>query len=104
MNVAQFWITSRGSIVAPRTRSLRVAALVIGGLLLSGVPSKAQDERPEVIKALDLENAGKYKDAAVILRTAVRTAPTPTAVLALERVYAELGQSDSLLGPIDTLI
>lgn len=56
------------------------------------------------MKALDLENAGKYKEAAMLFRTAVRTAPTPNAVLGLERVYAELGMSDSLLAPLDTLI
>jgi tetratricopeptide (TPR) repeat protein len=64
----------------------------------------AQEERPEVLKALELENAGKYREAAALFRGVVRTAPTPSAVLGLERVYAELGMSDSLLAPLDTII
>jgi hypothetical protein len=63
-----------------------------------------QEERPEVLRALDLENAGKYREASTLLRASVRVAPTPMAVLALERVYSELGISDSLLAPLDTMI
>jgi tetratricopeptide (TPR) repeat protein len=63
-----------------------------------------QEERPDVIRALELENDGKYKEAAVLFRAAVHAAPTPNSVLGLERVYSELGMSDSLLAPLDTII
>ena len=55
-------------------------------------------------KALELESAGKYKDAAPLFRTALNTPSAVSALLGLERVYAELGWSDSLLAPLDTLI
>jgi tetratricopeptide (TPR) repeat protein len=55
-------------------------------------------------KALELESAGKYKEAAPLFRTALNTPSAVSALLGLERVYAELGWSDSLLAPLDTLI
>ena len=55
-------------------------------------------------KALELESAGKYKEAAPLFRTALGTQSAVSALLGLERVYAELGWSDSLLAPLDTLI
>ncbi|HXD49341.1 MAG TPA: hypothetical protein VN600_11220 [Gemmatimonadaceae bacterium] len=55
-------------------------------------------------KALDLEASGKYRDAAPLFRSALHTTAAVNALLGLERVYAELGWSDSLLKPLDTLI
>ena len=55
-------------------------------------------------KALELEAAGKYREAAPLFRAALRTPAAVNAMLGLERVYAELGMSDSLLAPLDTLI
>ena len=66
--------------------------------------AQEEDERPEVMKAFELENAGKYKEAAVLFRSALRVKPSANAILGLERVYAELGMSDSLLAPLDTII
>jgi len=57
-----------------------------------------------VLRALDLESAGKYLEAAQLFRAALRASPTPGALLGLERTYAELGMSDSLLAPLDSLI
>jgi tetratricopeptide (TPR) repeat protein len=79
---------------------LSVSPAFIAGTL----QSQQVEERPEVMKAFELENAGKFKEAAVILRSSIRTSPTPGAVLGLERVYAELRMSDSLLAPLDTII
>ncbi len=73
-------------------------------LLLAAPAARAQEERPEVLKALELEGAGKYREAAALFRAAITTAPTASALLGLERVYAELHWSDSLLAPLDTLI
>ena len=57
-----------------------------------------------MLRALDLENAGKYREAAQLFRAALRASPTAGALLGLERAYAELGMSDSLLAPLDSLI
>lgn len=65
---------------------------------------RAQEESPEVMRALDLENESKFREAAGLFRHALETMPTPGALLGLERVYAELKMSDSLLAPLDSLI
>lgn len=80
--------------------------LTLGLVVRPGAAVGAQQtvERPEVIRALDLEAEGKYREAGVLFRAALRTSPTANVVLGLERVYAELGFSDSLLAPLDTLI
>ena len=83
---------------------------MVGGTLLLiltltiAPPAGAQTESPEVLRAIELENAGKYREAAPIYRAAMRTHPTPIVVLGLERAYAELGMSDSLLAPLDTVL
>src|SRR5437762_10732808 len=48
-------------------------------------------------KALDLEAAGKFRDAAPLFRTALHSPAAVNALLGLERVYAELGWTDSLV-------
>ncbi len=63
-----------------------------------------REDRPEVARALELENAGKFKEAAALFRNAVSAAPTPNSVLGLERAYAELGMTDSLVAPIDSVV
>jgi tetratricopeptide (TPR) repeat protein len=63
-----------------------------------------EQESPEVTRAIELENSGKYRDAIPIYREAMRTHPTPIVVLGLERSYAELGMTDSLLAPLDSLL
>lgn len=55
-------------------------------------------------RALQLEMDGKYKDAAPYYRLALAGADAPNALLGLERVYAELNWTDSLLAPLDALI
>jgi tetratricopeptide (TPR) repeat protein len=79
-------------------------ALLLGLTLVVVRPVAAQTESPEVLRAIELENAGKFREAAPIYRAAMRTHPTPIVVLGLERAYAELGMSDSLLAPLDTVL
>src|SRR6476646_7044312 len=55
-------------------------------------------------RGLDLEAAGKYRDAVPLFRSALHTSAAVNALLGLERVYAELGWSDSLVAPIEALI
>ena len=95
----------------PRPEGRR-ARWVLGALLIvvsqplsaTAVARAQEQERPDVMRALELENDGKYKEAAALFRAAVRMAPSPNSVLGLERVYAELGMTDSLLAPLDTII
>ena len=86
-------------------RAARLALIALVCLPLVARAARAQEEEsPTVLRALDLENAGKYREAAVLFRTALRASPTAGALLGLERAYAELGMSDSLLAPLDSLI
>jgi tetratricopeptide (TPR) repeat protein len=79
--------------------------LVIVALAVVGARDvRAQTESPEVLRAIELENSGKYREAIPIYREAMRTHPTPIVVLGLERSYHELGMSDSLLAPLDTVL
>ena len=80
-----------------------IAALALG----RPADARAQDsqqETPEVSRAIELENSGKYREAIPIYRKAMSTRPTPIVVLGLERSYAELGMTDSLIAPLDSLL
>ena len=61
-------------------------------------------EPPEVSRALELEGAGKNREAAQLFRQALASQNNIGALLGLERAYAALGITDSLLAPLDTLI
>jgi tetratricopeptide (TPR) repeat protein len=78
--------------------------MVLVAILSPTARGYAQTESPEVLRAIELENAGKFREAIPIYRAAMRTQPTPIIVLGLERSYAELGMSDSLLAPLDSVI
>ena len=80
-----------------------VAAIVL--CLAPRAPLYAQREDTTAFyRALELETGGRYKEAAPLFRAALNTSSAVSALLGLERVYAELGWSDSLLAPLDTLI
>ena len=96
----------------PAPRERLIVGLVITALAL-GTPVSVraqasqpvtQEESPEVTRAIELENSGKFREAIPIYREAMRKAPTPIVVLGLERSYAELGMTDSLLAPLDSLL
>ena len=55
-------------------------------------------------KALDLESSGSYQQAVPLFRQAIATPLRVEALLGLERAYAELGRTDSLVAPLDSLI
>src|SRR5436189_202207 len=55
-------------------------------------------------KALELESAGKYREAVALYRASMRGENTVNAFMGLERVMNELGWLDSLLAPIDSLV
>ena len=69
-----------------------------------GAGSAAVADSSAFFRALDLEGAGKYREAAPFFRAALRTDQRVSALLGLERVYAELQWTDSLLAPLEDLI
>jgi len=76
--------------------------------LLAGAVASAQS-RPVAdsvafMKALQLESDGRYREAAPYYRATLFGADGQNAFLGLERVYAELGWTDSLLAPLDSLL
>ena len=61
-----------------------------------------------MFRGLDLEQKGRFREAAAAYREAISTAPDPQgttqAILGLERAYAELGWSDSILVVVDSAL
>lgn len=81
---------------------LVVACIALGG---AAKPAAAQHiADPLVVQALELEGDGKPRLAAPLYRRALGGADPVTALLGLERVYAELGITDSLLVPLDSVV
>jgi len=87
-----------------RPRFLSACALVVTLCSLPSALRAQSSDTTAFYKALELESAGKYKEAAPLFKTALGTSSAVSALLGLERVYAELGWSDSLIAPLDTLI
>ena len=83
------------------SRPLR-AALGAVALLALARPAAAQDA-PPISRALELEGNGKYREAIPLFRQALSD-DVPGGLLGLERAYAALGRSDSLLPTLDSLV
>jgi tetratricopeptide (TPR) repeat protein len=98
--------TSKGKRAGRVIRTWSVWLLVVAMRVAAAGKAGAQApaDTMNFYKALDLEAAGKYRDAVPMFRSALRTSAVVNALLGLERVYAELGWSDSLVAPLDTLI
>ena len=100
----------RAAARAARTRPTRwLLILTLFAASRFPLPASLQAQAPlpdtmTFYKALDLEAAGKYREAAPLFRSALQTSAVVNALLGLERVYAELGWSDSLLAPVEALI
>ncbi len=67
-------------------------------------PTAAAGDTTTFYRALDLEGAGKHREAANLFRKALYGSSGVSALLGLERAYHELQWTDSLLPPLDTLI
>ena len=83
-------------------------SILLTGILVSLAPAaiaqSASTDTSAFYRALDLEGAGKYREAAQLFRAALRGPSSVSALLGLERTYHELQKTDSLLAPLDTLI
>ena len=57
-----------------------------------------------LVQGLELEQQGKHAAAAVLYRRALATPHAVSAMLGIERVYVEMGQGDSVLAIVDSVI
>ena len=78
--------------------------VAIAGIASQGRAQSVSTDSTAFYRALDLEGAGKYREAAELFRVALRGPSSVSALLGLERTYHELQKTDSLLAPLDTLI
>lgn len=82
-------------------------ALVAAAVLLAlPWPSARAQEIADtlVVRGLELEGNGRPSDAAPLYLRALAGDDAVSALLGLERVYAELGLTDSLLAPLDAVV
>jgi len=87
-------------------RRSRSAAIVLTfAWVLALVPQmvRAQAQPGLPMRALELEQAGKWREALTAYRAALDDSPT-AAILGIERVYDQLGKRDSILPLIDSMI
>ncbi len=64
----------------------------------------AQDANASLMRALDLEQAGKMNEAVSAYREAAAGPTLQAAVLGLERLYLQLGRTDSLTALLDRVL
>jgi tetratricopeptide (TPR) repeat protein len=83
-------------------RSLTAALILAAGI--APLPAQQTADTLTLYRALELEGAGKYREAAPLFRAALRIGDPVNALLGLERAYAELGWPDSLLKVVDSLV
>ena len=81
---------------------LLAIAVVLGARTLAARPAAAQSSAA-LVRALDLESRGRPAEAALAFRAALATRDMIPALLGLERVYADLGRTDSLVPIVDSI-
>jgi tetratricopeptide (TPR) repeat protein len=83
----------------------RSAFRLAAALLLGAAGALGAQQQDEVLsRALDLEQAGKNAEAAAAFRAALYTQNAVPAMLGLERVYAEMGQTEALVPVVDSAV
>ncbi len=85
-------------------RLLRRLSCAICWLTLSGAALGAQAQNQLFQRALDLENASRYREAVAAWRSVIASGATAQGILGLERVFTQLGQEDSVLPPLDSAL
>ena len=86
-----------------RSRSAAFAFSIALGMALAPITVRAQAHPGMPMRAMELEQAGKWREALVAYRAALDESLTAS-ILGIERVYDQLGKRDSILPLIDTLI
>jgi tetratricopeptide (TPR) repeat protein len=76
------------------------------GLLLAAPAGGAQAQAQNQLyqRAIDLENAGRNREAVAAYRAVIATGLTAQGIAGLQRVFSNLGQEDSVLAPLDTAL
>lgn len=86
------------------------ALLVVVGALTAAFQEPLQAQRPVdpmpalISRALDHENAGRYREAAIAWQAVIAAGSVMPGVYGLERVYATTGDEEALLPLLDSLI
>ena len=88
----------RGGSRRPWALAATLALLLRSGVLLG------QAQGATVGKALDLEGAGRLREAVATWRQAIAEGAVAPGILGLERAFSQLGQEDSILPALDTLV
>lgn len=78
------------------------ALVVVAAVTPARVGAQAQNQL--IQKAVDFENAGKWRDAIAAWRAVIVEGAAGQGVLGLERVFTQLAQEDSVMPAIDSLI
>ena len=78
--------------------------LHLGASVANAQQSAEVPDSSAFYRALQLESEGKHREAAAQFRRALHGTSTVSALLGLERAYAEIGWTDSLFVPLDSLI
>jgi tetratricopeptide (TPR) repeat protein len=73
-------------------------------IALLGVGARAGAQDNSYVRGMDLESAGKYREAVIAFRQALATPNAVPAMLGLERAYAAIGMTDSIIPVIDSAI
>ena len=77
------------------------AALMVGTM---GPAATARGQEDAYIRAMDLEQGGKYREAVTAFKASLGGANYLPAMLGLERSYAAIGWTDSMVAIIDSAI
>jgi tetratricopeptide (TPR) repeat protein len=85
-------------------RPWRTFGAVILAIPLWCAVAGAQAQGATVGKALDLEGAGRLREAVAVWRQAIAEGAVAAGILGLERAFTQLGQEDSVLTALDTLV
>src|SRR6186713_1590913 len=86
-----------------RSRSAAFAVSIAWGLALAPAVLQAQAQPGMPMRAMELEQAGKWREALAAYRAALDGSLTGS-ILGIERVYDQLGKRDSIVPLLDTLL
>ncbi len=92
-------------MVRPSLRRWARQAIMMGLLLAAPtVRVHAQAQNQLFQRAIDLENAGRNREAVAAYRAVIANGLTAQGIAGLQRVFSNLGQEDSVLAPLDTAL
>jgi tetratricopeptide (TPR) repeat protein len=76
------------------------------GLLLAAPAARVHAQALNQLyqRAIDLENAGRNREAVAAYRAVIANGLTAQGIAGLQRVFSNLGQEDSVLAPLDTAL